>query len=149
MARGTFAQSFEISWSGGYGSGNGDFAASGGGGTFTLTSAINGAQAGDSFSLLGPGGYGGNDNALLFPGTPGLLDSAGFSIVAGGVDYNIYYSGGTYYECSSSVDGPCETTAGTVLTSFNVTPSPEPSTILLFLSGFGVLLILAGRKVTA
>jgi hypothetical protein len=153
MAKGTFAQSFEITWDGGYGSGSGNFSASNlGGGTFLLTSIIGGGtQAGDPISLQGVPGYAGNDNNLFFPGTSGFLDYEGFSIADGtsGYFYNIYYSGGTYHECNSNVDDGCSTGAGVILSSFTVTPTPEPSTILLFLSGFGVLLILAGRRVTA
>jgi hypothetical protein len=156
LPKGTFAQSFEISWNGGYGSGSGNFAATSSGqpaGTFLLTSIIGGGtQGGNPISLQGVPGYGYNDN-LITPNTPPLLDYRGFSIIDGttGYDYNIYSVGGSYYECNSNVDGVCEPfpTNGILLSKFTITETPEPSTILLFLSGFGVLLILAGRKVTA
>jgi hypothetical protein len=157
LPKGTFAQSFEINWTGAYGSGSGNFSATSSGqpaGTFLLTSIIGGGtQGGDPISLQGVPGYGYNDN-LIMPTSSPLLDYRGFSIVDGttGYDFNIYSLGpGLYYECSSNSDDGCNPypTNGIVLTSFTITETPEPSTILLFLSGFGVLLILAGRKVSS
>jgi hypothetical protein len=159
LAGGAFAQSFEITWStptSEYGSGSGNFAATyDGGGVYTLTHIISGSQNGDPItSLLPPNGYGGNDN-LIFPASPGLVDIPGFSIAAGGIDYNIYFYGGKYYECSPLDNSSnCYVGSGYPLSGggagdLTITATPEPSTILLFLSGFGALLILAGRKVTA
>jgi hypothetical protein len=159
LAGGAFAQSFDISWSTPeYGSGSGIFAATSSGepaGTYLLTSIISGSQNGDPITLLlPPNGYGGNDN-LIFPTSPGLVDIPGFSIVAGGIDYNIYYYGGKYYECSPLDNSSnCYVGSGYPLNGsgagdLTITATPEPSTILLFLSGFGALLILVGRKVSA
>jgi hypothetical protein len=149
-----FAQSFEISWSTpAYGSGSGNFAATNeGGGTYLLTSIISGSQAGDPMTLLPINGYGGNDN-LVFPTATGLVDVPGFSIVAGGIDYNIYDNGGTYYECSP-LDNllNCPVGSGHPMVGsgvLKITATPEPSTILLFLSGFGALLIFVARKASA
>jgi hypothetical protein len=150
-ARGVFAQTFDISWTGGYGPGSGIITATNEG-TYFLVNSISGTQDGKSISLLGLGAYGGNDNRLYYPPTGLFFDSAGFGFKDGTSDYNIYDNGGLYYECDSSVTGisGCEALGdGVRLTELTVTTTPEPSTILLLLSGFGALLILAGRKVTA
>jgi len=149
LAGGAFAQSFEIIWdSPQYGYGSGVFTTSGGSSPFTLTS-VTGTQAGTPITLLPIGAFGSNNN-LIYPGST-LVDTSGFSFSAGTTDFNISWLGGpSYVECSS-VDNPTCYYTGVErpLTYLVVNPTPEPSTILLFLSGFGVLLILAGRKVTA
>jgi hypothetical protein len=158
MAGGAFAQSFEIIWDSPlYGYGSGVFAATNSGepaGTYLLTSG-GGTQAGIGISLLGTiPGYGSNDN-LIYPGSTPVVDLSGFSFTDGVIDYNISYNPPPnnvgLVECSSvTLNNPTcyYTLPQTPLTYLKINATPEPSTILLFLSGFGVLLILAGRKLT-
>jgi hypothetical protein len=143
------AQTFDISWSStAYGSGSAVFAATNdGSGQYTLTSIISGSQAGNPITLLGVNVFGSNDN-LLFPYTTPVVDISGFSFFDGTNDFNIS-TVGVYVECSSADNPTCYYTGVEVpLDNLTVT-TPEPSTILLLLSGFGALLILAGRKVTS
>lgn len=148
-ANGTFAQTFDISWSSSaYGSGAADFTAMDqGGGQFLLTSVIDGSQAGNPISLLAVNAFGSNDN-LVFPSSSLLVDTAGFSFFDGTNDFNISYIGGTnYVECSSADNPTCYYTGvEQPLDSLTVTPTPEPSSMLLFLAGMGLLLIVIARK---
>lgn len=114
------------------------------GGSYLIT-GISGSQDGDSITSLIPvNGFAANDN-LLYP-TPPLLDIPGFSFVAGGVDYNVYYDGADF---GGSATSYYETTVSGVLGSqvnFSVVPTPEPSTLLLFVVGL-VALVLWRRRI--
>ena len=98
-----------------------------------LVTSLSGTQNGDAMTLLPPLGYAGNDN-LFFTSAP-FLDSAGVSFSAGGIDYNVYFYGGTYYDCSTPVT--CFYGDGVPLTSgsLSLTPIPEPGTLVLFGTG--------------
>jgi hypothetical protein len=149
MAGGAFAQSFDISWTGGYGPGTGILSATNVG-TYFLVESLTGIQDGSPIGLLGTGAYGSNDNRLYFPPTELLFDSSGIAFADGSSNrYNIYDNGGLYYECISTSTN-CEALgSGLKLGSLKITETPEPSTILLFLSGFGALLIVVARKFVA
>jgi hypothetical protein len=152
-AKGAFAQSFEITWTGGYGPGTAYFNGTpnaGPSGGFLLTSLITGTQ--NSVSLTGldtVGSYGGNDNLVLLTTPPGLVDLAGIAFSDGTYSYNIYDYSGTLLECSSEFTICHANGSGVDLTGLSVTETPEPSTNLLFLSGIGILLIAVARKASA
>src|ERR1035441_10251223 len=97
--------------------------------------------------LIGPGGFGGNDNLLSYPTEP-FVDFNGISFLVAGSgddgfgDANIYFDPDYGYLES-----------GDVLATFNVTlqdspadsSAPEPSTILLLPLGLGGLMALPKR----
>ena len=120
------------------------------GGTYQIT-GISGVQNGQTITgLIGPSGFAGNDN-LLYAGSP-LLDIPGFSFVAGGIDYNVYYDGGPW---GGSATSYYETTISGVLGKqvyFSAVepppgvPTPEPSTSLFLGLGLFVVVLAARRK---
>jgi len=102
------------------------------GGSYLITN-ITGTRNGDAMTLIGPLGFDGNDN-LLYPTSP-LLDFAGFSFEAAGIDHNVYFNspgccGGavTYYETATPG------ILGTQI-SFSVAAVPEPSALVLLVTG--------------
>jgi hypothetical protein len=145
-ASGASADTFSFSITGGYtASGTLTTGTESAAGTYTIT-GISGSQNAQTItSLLGINGFAGNDN-LLYASGP-LLDFAGFSFVAGGVDYNVYYDGAPVGGLATDY---YETTAPTVLgpqIQFSVVPTPEASTLLLFGLGLFGLIIVARSKV--
>jgi hypothetical protein len=137
-AQSLHAQTFDFSFSGGGFSASGVMTTTLVSGDEYLVTSISGAQNGSAMTLLGVGAYGSNDN-LIFT-TPPYLDVAGvsFSVMMGGVDYNVYYDAGLaeYLECSSAVYSICYEGDGVTLTSFALAPTPEPGSMLLFGTGF-------------
>jgi len=149
-------ETFDITWTGGYGPGNAVATVTDlGGGTFLLDS-LTGTQNGSSISLLAPNTYGENDNDV-YPGSTSfsgaLLDIFGMAFSAGGLDYNIFFfdsafNGGTdqYVECVSSVEPACvsydEETAALPLTNFTISEvsAPEPGSLLLLSLGLAGLI---------
>ena len=114
-----------------------------GGGEYLITS-LTGTQNGEAMTLLGPGGYAGNDNDF-FTSAP-FLDTDGVSFtLPGGTDYNVYFDG-SYFECNSVDDGACDPGSGVPLTSGSLSLTPEPGTLVLFGTGLLGLAALLRRK---
>jgi len=158
------ADSFTVTWTGGFGPGSVTVNATDeGGGEFLITS-LTGTQTGSPVTLEPTNTYGNNTN-LIFPGggpsgscsggivPTSLLDNCGFTFTDGTNIFNIFAAvaePGTYWECDSSVTTTPNCVAspefpgtpGVELTSFGVTPlatTPEPVTGLLLLTGFAGL----------
>jgi hypothetical protein len=168
------ADSYDISWSGAFGSGSVTVDATNeGGGEFLITS-LTGTQDGLSVSLEAPGTYGQNDNFIFPAGGPSSpcassifgsvsasseLDNCGFTFTDGTNSYNIFapytdvVPGTTYWECSSAVVNPFLGLAPVIaseLTSFSITPAvksaPEPPGLMLLSAGLLILLGMGLRK---
>jgi hypothetical protein len=168
------ADSFDISWSGTFGSGSVTVAATNdSGGEFLITS-LTGTQGGLSVSLEATDTYGANDNFIFPAGGPSSpcassvfgsvsassdLDNCGFSFTDGTNSYNIFapytdvVPGTTYFECSSAVVETCEGLAPNIaseLTSFRITPAvtsaPEPPSLILLSAGLLILIGMGLRK---
>jgi hypothetical protein len=77
-----YGDTFDMSWTSGFGAGSGTLTANSSGGGAYLVTAINGTQNGSVVSLFPPGTFGGNDNDIFPSGS--LLDSAGLSFTAAG-----------------------------------------------------------------
>jgi hypothetical protein len=153
-ARQAYGDTFEMTWTGGYGPGSAVLTATpDGGGVFTVTGMSFGLQDGLAISLLPMNGYGDNDNAIYQSPNTDLVDFLGFGLTDGTNDYNIFLwtlpnETNTYTECSSA-----DTTTGcTEDSDFNLSPAittlsivpvssptPEPSSWALF--GIGMVLI--------
>jgi len=164
------ADSYDITWSGPFGSGSATADATNeGGGEFLITS-LTGTQAGLSLTLEIPGTYANNNNFIWPGGGPSSscyssevspsseLDNCGFSFTDGTNSYNIYapftsvVPGTTYWECSSAVD-TCQGLAPDVaseLTSFSITPAvtsaPEPPSLILLSTGLLILIGMGLRR---
>jgi hypothetical protein len=162
------ADSYNISWSGGFGAGSVTVGTTNeGGGEFLITS-LSGTQNGHTVSLEATGTYGSNNN-LIFPGgspsspcassifgsvsASSELDNCGFSFTDGTTIYNIFapytdvVPGTTYFECSEAVTNPCVGLAPQIaseLTAFSITPvvasTPEPPGLVLLAAGLLILL---------
>ena len=93
-----------------------------------LITEITGARDGVSIdSLLPSDSFAGNDNLLL--ASTSKLDINGFSYIAGGKYFGVYFGGDYYHEVTPSVDQ---------IVAFSATAVPEPSSVLGVL-GLGVL----------
>jgi hypothetical protein len=144
-----YCDTYDITWSGGYGPG----------GSLTVTAeavsdalqvtALSGTQGSGAASFLAPGGYSGNDNYIDNTATvpTELVDGDGLGFSVGSTDFLLYDDGGTYMECSSAVNSYCNLSYGEVVTDLSVTPAsavvPEPSSLVLFSVG---LLALGGTN---
>jgi len=138
------ADTFNISWTGAYGTGSGTLTATDlGSGEFLMTS-LDATQNGLLLTLLVPGTYGANDNDT-FPFQAPQLDVSGFSFSDGTAFYNVYNLPGTlsYFECVSTATA-CFVGDGAQLETFNITPTPEPATALLL--GTGLLALFGSRR---
>jgi hypothetical protein len=141
-------ETFDITWTGGYGPGSAVVTATDeGGGTF-LVDSMSGTQNGASISTLDvPFFYGLNDNDI-YPGSAPLVDVFGLAFDISGVDYNIFFFNDQYVECVSTVEPACLLTSeeeeALPLDSFTVTPAtvaaPEPGSLLLLSLGLAGLL---------
>jgi PEP-CTERM motif len=114
-----------------------------GGGEYLITS-LTGTQNGEPMTLVAPDGYGGNDNDFFT--TAPFLDGLGVTFSLPSLtDYNVYFAG-TYLECNSVDNNPCETGDGVPLTSGSLSLTPEPGTLVLFGTGLLGLAALLRRK---
>ncbi len=136
----TFDFSFDGSGIDASGSGTATFVS---GDTYLITS-LTGTQNGDPMTLVGPDGYGGNDNNF-FTVAP-FLDGLGVTFSLPSLtDYNVYFAG-TYLECNSVDNADCETGDGVPLTSGSLSLTPEPGTLVLFGTGLLGLAAQVRRK---
>jgi hypothetical protein len=149
-ARNAAADTFDMTWAGGYGPGSAILTATNEGGGNYLVTGVTGTQNGVTIS--GVASYAQSDN-LIFPAGTALLDFYGLSFAAGPNDYNIFSNGLpiTYDECSSAlacITGPQNTSLA--LTSLSITPvtnTPEPGTLIFLLLGtIGVIAVSLGRR---
>jgi len=154
LAVNAHASQFQVTWTGGPGFGGLAIVTGAplGGGAYLMT-ALTGTQgAMPPLSLLAPSAYGGNDNVFYPTGTPQLTVN-GFSFTDGGTtDFNIFWGGigaPGYYECDSQVDEVClgvERPDAVLLTSFSITPVPEPGTIGLLVAGSSAIVGVIRRR---
>jgi hypothetical protein len=147
-ASGASADTFSFSITGGYtASGTLSTGAKSAAGTYTIT-GISGVQNLQSItSLLGINDFASNTN-LLYASGP-LLDLGGFSFVAGGTDYNVYYNDGTVLGPPvgyGEIVAPQSTGLGPQI-QFSVVQTPEPSSLLLIGLGLFGLIVVARSKV--
>ena len=127
---------FDLTWTGGYGPGTAILTATPDGGDEYTVTAISGDQNGSMISgILSPGGYGGNDNLIYYPGSPNQVDVFGLGFSVGSTDYNLWFYPPGYWECSSDVTLGCGEGNSPQVESLEIDPTPEPGTLLLFASG--------------
>ena len=84
-----------------------------------------------TMTLVAPGGYAANDNDFFPTGSPSYFDFAGASFAAGGVDYNLAYSG--YTLIIDSVSDPVGYGLNPTPLAFSATQVPEGGSSLLYL----------------
>ena len=159
-ATNAYGDTFDLSWTGGYGPGTAVLTATDDGGGIFTVDAITGMQNGAPISSLVPQlGYGGNNNFIYPSPAPGFgfVDFLGLAFSVGSTDYNLFFVGPGYAECSSAVT-PCITDAEvalavpvTTLTLTAVpTPAvPEPSSLILLSAGLTVLAAAWRRRLAA
>src|SRR5215469_2676662 len=163
-AKDAYGDTFDISWTGGYGPGTAVLTTTNVlvSGTLTVT-AITGTQNGAAISSLLPQcvfqsnkcvvGYGGNNN-FIYPSSFPAVDSHGLAFSIGSTDYNLFFNGPGYAECSSAVT-PCISNADLLLSvpvtsvSLTAVPAsgvPEPTSLILLSAGLLVCVGAAWRK---
>ena len=149
------AETFELTWTGGYGPGDAILTATyDSGDTYTVTAIVSGEQNGETISALLPpypasGNYGGNGNQIYYPGYGSAdqqVDVMGLAFSAGAYDYNLWYYPPGYWECSSSVTLGCGEGNSLAVTSLEITPVATPEPGSMFLLGSGALAVLLRRK---
>lgn len=127
-----YGDTFDMSWTGGFGPGSATLTANPIGGGVFLVTAMTGTQNGSAVSLLPPGTVGGNDNEI-FPSAR-LLDSNGLSFTAGGTSFNVFdavpgAATPVFDECDASTGGCL------AINTLTITPAtsavPEPVSIAL------------------
>lgn len=150
LASSSHADTFDISWSGPFGSGTGTITTTPGSiPGQDIISVLDATQAGLSLTLLAPFTYGNNDNVVIPGGSP-LLHGDGFAFTDGSFDYNIFFSidFNGYQECISSATNCSTIEDGVALTSFSITPAtvgtPEPASLVLL--GTGMLALFGSRR---
>lgn len=176
-AKNTYGDTFDISWTGGYGPGTAVLTTTNVpvAGTLTVTAIISGTQNGLAISSLLPQcvfdpttmncspGYGGNNNFIypssFSPGCPiafCAVDSMGVAFSVGSTDYNLFLNTAGYAECSSAVTA-CITISqvnlsvpvtSVTLTEVPASGVPEPSSLILLSVGLLVFVGAAWRKRT-
>jgi hypothetical protein len=143
-----YGDSFDLTWTGGYGPGSATLTATDdGGGQFTVT-GLSGLQNGVPITLINILVYASNDNEIFQPPQTNLLDLAGLGFFDGTNNYNLSLytisgDGNTYTECNSAgPEGSCENATQLDLahpvTSLSITPAstvPEPASIGTLLLG--------------
>jgi hypothetical protein len=102
-----------------------------------LITGLTGTRNGSAMTLLAPNAFAANDN-LIFQSEP-RLDFAGFSYVAGGTNYNVYYN--TPPCCNGAVDYYETTVSGNLgqQIRFSMSAVPEASSLALLASGLGLI----------
>lgn len=140
------ADTFNFNVSGGAGgfSGSGVLTTTPNGSGSYLITGISGVSG---VSIIAPGGFNNNDN-LLFPNNTSTLDSQGFSFSAtegpDQFDVNIFNNGTGYFAFFRDEDA----FTATVPVTLEVSPVPEPSTLLLIGTGVLGTVTLVRRKIS-
>jgi hypothetical protein len=123
-------------------SGSGSLTTNGAG----LITDFSGIWDGFAITLLTPDSFLGNDNLLIYPGTPGFLDFDGvsFQLSPGDDQVNLFYDAGYGAITENSDDVVVQESDGT----FTVTPAatPLPAALPLFATGLWALGLLGWRR---